>query len=135
VQTSAVTVSDAGNIATPGTITAANLGTAAAAATTDFAAASHSHTVSDITNLAANYAPLSHTHAQNQVTGLTTALNAKEATANKGQANGYASLDSAGKVPVSQLPSSIMEYKGVWDADANDPELADGEGDPGDVYR
>lgn len=35
---------------------------------------------------------------------LTTALNAKQATSAKGQANGYASLDGAGRVPVAQLP-------------------------------
>lgn len=45
------------------------------------------------------------------VTGLTADLAAKEATANKGAANGYASLDSSGKVPSSQLPS----ISGVYD--------------------
>lgn len=58
-----------------------------------------------------------------------------EATANKGQANGYASLDGGGKVPVSQMPSSIMEYQGVWNASTNTPTLADGTGNTGDVYR
>ena len=52
----------------------------------------------------------------------------------KGASNGYASLDSAGKVPVSQLPSSIMEYKGMWSAATNTPTLANGTGDTGDVY-
>ncbi len=36
-----------------------------------------------------------------------------ESTANKGQANGYASLDGAGKVPSTQLPSyvdDVLEY-------------------------
>lgn len=33
------------------------------------------------------------------------ALNAKESTANKGVANGYAGLDATGKVPAAQLPS------------------------------
>jgi hypothetical protein len=58
-----------------------------------------------------------------------------QSTSQKGQANGYASLDGAGKVPVSQLPSSIMEYKGTWNASTNSPTLADGTGDTGDVYR
>jgi len=53
----------------------------------------------------------------------------------KGANNGVATLDAGGKVPVSQLPNSIMEYKGMWDADANDPELEDGVGNTGDVYR
>ena len=35
-----------------------------------------------------------------------TALNAKESLANKASANGYASLDSLGKVPSSQLPAA-----------------------------
>jgi hypothetical protein len=52
----------------------------------------------------------------------------------KGVANGYASLDSAGKVPIAQLPSSIMEYKGMWSASTNTPTLANGTGDTGDVY-
>ena len=52
----------------------------------------------------------------------------------KGVSNGYASLDSGGKVPISQLPSSIMEYKGTWSASTNTPTLANGTGDTGDVY-
>lgn len=63
------------------------------------------------------------------------ALALKEDKANKGVANGYASLDSGGKVPISQLPSSIMEYKGVYNALTNTPTLVDGVGDQGDVYR
>lgn len=58
-----------------------------------------------------------------------------EYTGNKGMANGYAGLDSAGKVPYTQLPSSIMAYQGVWDASSNTPTLANGTGDTGDVYR
>lgn len=68
-------------------------------------------------------------------TATQTALDAKQATSEKGQANGYASLDSGGKVPVSQLPNSIMEYQGVWNASTNTPTLANGTGSPGDVYR
>ena len=52
----------------------------------------------------------------------------------KGNANGYASLDSLGKVPISQLPSSLMEYLGTWNAATNTPTLANGTGDNGDVY-
>lgn len=46
-------------------------------------------------------------------TDLQSALDAKEATANKGSAGGYASLDGTGKVPSSQLPSyvdDVLEY-------------------------
>lgn len=58
-----------------------------------------------------------------------------EDTAAKGQANGYASLDGAGRLPASQLPVSAMEYKGTWNASTNTPALADGSGSAGDVYR
>ena len=68
-------------------------------------------------------------------TATQTALDAKQSASAKGQANGYASLDSGGKVPVSQLPNSIMEYQGVWNASTNTPTLANGTGSPGDVYR
>ena len=46
-------------------------------------------------------------------TATQTALNAKESTANKGVANGYAGLDVTGKVPSAQLPSyvdDVLEY-------------------------
>ena len=52
----------------------------------------------------------------------------------KGVSNGYASLDVNGKVPISQLPSSLMEYLGTWNAATNTPTLANGTGDNGDVY-
>ena len=58
-----------------------------------------------------------------------------ESTARKGQANGYAGLDSGGKVPLTYLPSSLMEYQGVWNASTNTPALADGVGNTGDVWR
>lgn len=41
---------------------------------------------------------------QSAVTNLTSDLSAKESTANKGVANGYASLGADGKVPSGQLP-------------------------------
>lgn len=52
-----------------------------------------------------------------------------------GANNGIATLDGSGKVPVSQLPSAIMTYEGVWNASTNSPTLADGAGDVGMVYR
>ncbi|MDD4868678.1 MAG: glycosyl hydrolase family 28-related protein, partial [Mycobacterium sp.] len=58
-----------------------------------------------------------------------------EDAANKGIANGYASLEAAGKVPVTQLPSALMEYQGAWNASTNTPNLEDGKGGAGDVYR
>lgn len=55
-------------------------------------------------------------------------------TLQKGASNGLATLDAGGKIPVSQLPASVMEYKGTWNASTNTPTLADGVGDTGDVY-
>lgn len=45
--------------------------------------------------------------AQSQVTGLVAALAAKEATANKGVAGGYASLDGSTLVPTAQVPGYV----------------------------
>jgi hypothetical protein len=73
------------------------------------------------------------------VSGVTSAiqtqLNATEKTANKGAANGYAGLDGGGKVPAAQLPSTLMNFRGAWNASTNSPTLADGTGANGDVWR
>ena len=55
--------------------------------------------------------------------------------ASKGQNNGLATLDSGGKVPFAQLPSTLMIYKGNWSPLTNTPTLADGIGTAGWVYR
>ena len=49
-------------------------------------------------------------------------------------ANGVPKLDSNAKILVSQLPNSVMEYKGTWDASTNTPTLVNGTGNQGDVY-
>ena len=51
-----------------------------------------------------------------------------------GAANGVASLDSGGKIPLSQLPSSLMEFKGSWNPNTNTPTLVDGTGTTGFTY-
>lgn len=66
---------------------------------------------------------------------LSTAIASKQSISAKNQANGYAGLDSGGKLPITLLPSSIMEYQGVWNASTNSPSLADGTGNTGDLYR
>lgn len=43
-------------------------------------------------------------------------------------------LDAFGKLLVSQLPASVMEYHGQWNADTNTPTLSDATGDAGSVY-
>lgn len=62
-----------------------------------------------------------------------TQLNAKIESSEKGANNGVATLDAGGKVPVSQLPNSVMELKGFFDP--NSTLLTDGTGNPGDVYE
>lgn len=64
-----------------------------------------------------------------------TQLNDKVDDSEKGAAGGVATLDGGGKVPASQLPSSVMDYKGNWDASTNTPTLANGTGSAGDVYK
>ena len=49
-------------------------------------------------------------------------------------ANGIPQLDSSGKILVSQLPNSVMEFLGTWNAATNTPTLANGTGNAGDVY-
>lgn len=51
-----------------------------------------------------------------------------------GAANGVASLDSGGKVPLSQLPATLMEFKGSWNPNTNTPTLVDGTGTTGFTY-
>ena len=63
-----------------------------------------------------------------------------ERTANKGAANGYAGLDSGGKVPTGQLPDALvgaLVYQGTWNAATNTPVLSGngGGGDMGHYYR
>ena len=48
--------------------------------------------------------------------------------------NGIPQLDSNGKILVSQLPNSVMEYKGTWNVATNTPYLVNGVGNQGDVY-
>lgn len=52
----------------------------------------------------------------------------------KGANSGVATLDSGGKIPAAQLPNTVMEYKGVWNANTNSPSLSDASGNAGDVY-
>jgi hypothetical protein len=66
------------------------------------------------------------------ITGLGTA-----AEKDVGVANGVASLDAGGKVPVSELPAAVLgalNYQGTWNASTNTPTLASGVGDKGYYY-
>ncbi len=61
-----------------------------------------------------------------------------EQIANKSQPNGYAALDSSGRVPASQLTAGIaggLTFQGVWNAATNQPPLASGVGTKAAYYE
>ena len=71
-------------------------------------------------------------NADHTITGLGTA-----AEKDVGVANGVASLDSGGKVPISELPAAVigaLSYQGTWNASTNTPTLASGVGTKGYYY-
>jgi len=58
-------------------------------------------------------------------------------TTQKGVANGVATLDAGGKVPVSELPAAVLgalSYQGTWDASTNTPTLISSVGTKGYYY-
>ena len=66
------------------------------------------------------------------ITGLGTA-----STKDAGAANGVATLDAGGKVPVSELPAAVLgalSYQGTWDASTNTPTLTSSVGTKGYYY-
>lgn len=55
-----------------------------------------------------------------------------------GQADGVATLDTAGKVPLAQIPDSLLKaslFQGEWDASTNIPALSSGIGTSGYFYK
>lgn len=71
-------------------------------------------------------------NADHTIVGLGTA-----AELNAGVANGVATLDGGGTVPLSQIPASIqgtLSYQGTWNALTNTPTLASGVGTKGYYY-
>ncbi|HET8686448.1 MAG TPA: hypothetical protein VFM18_07260 [Methanosarcina sp.] len=66
------------------------------------------------------------TQAISTIVNLQTTLDAKEVSANKGAANGYAPLDANSKVPTANLPDTVvgsLNYQGAWDASTNTPTI------------
>ena len=68
-------------------------------------------------------------------TAAQTALNLKINTVDKGANNGVASLDGGGKIPLAQLPTGALIYKGTWNASTNTPVLSDVTGSNGWLYK
>ena len=76
-----------------------------------------------VTSISANNIQI----AQSQVTNLVTDLAAKIPAIEKANANGVATLDAGGKVPLTQIPDSVLgqlSYMGTWNASTNNPALA-----------
>ena len=106
----------------------------------DKADTNHTHAIDDVTNLQTELdgkSDVGHTHTESEITDLdkytqaqvNTLLGGYQLTSEKGQANGYASLDANAKIPESQLPSiAIAEVYVVADIPARDalsPEKGD----------
>jgi hypothetical protein len=71
-------------------------------------------------------------NADHALTGFGTA-----AEKDAGVANGVATLDGTGKVPVSELPSAVLgalNYQGTWNASTNTPTLTSSVGTKGYYY-
>lgn len=87
----------------------------------------------------ASAVPVLAVNAQGQLTSVTnTSISiASSAITDKGLANGIASLDAGGAVPLSQIPASIqggLIYQGTWNAATNTPTLTSGVGSKGHYY-
>lgn len=92
---------------------------------------SYSNTVSGLTATNVQDA-IDEVEARVQATEIV--ANAAIPLAQKAANNGVATLDGGGKIPVTQLPSSVMTYEGTWNAATNTPTLTNGTGDAGMVY-
>lgn len=74
-----------------------------------------------------------HTHVSSSITDFNAATDSR-ITLQKGQNNGLATLDPAGKVPASQLSISGLAYQGTWNATTNGPTLTSSMGTSGHYY-
>jgi hypothetical protein len=109
----------------------------------NIASATDTHTFNLPTASATNRGALSSTdwttfnNKQNQLNGtgfvkasgttITYDNSTYQVTSEKGQPNGYASLDSNGKVPLTQINDALIgnvNYQGLWNASTNTPTLA-----------
>lgn len=87
----------------------------------------------------ASAVPVFAVNAQGQLTSVTnTSISiASSVITDKGLANGVASLDAGGTVPLNQIPASIqggLIYQGTWNAATNTPTLTSGVGTKGHYY-
>lgn len=70
-------------------------------------------------------------------TDISNLQSSKQDISEKGQANGYAPLDSGAKIPIANLPDSVVgqvEYQGTWNASTDTPSLPAATGVKGHYY-
>ena len=91
------------------------------------------HTAANIVNVPTGN--LTATNIQAAVDEIQLDVDSRIPSIEKGAANGVATLDAGGKVPATQLPNSVMEYKGNFDAALNSPDLSLLPNNLGDVWR
>ena len=82
----------------------------------------------NVTNIATNATDISTnvTNIASNDTDISNLQSGKQDISEKNQANGYAPLDSGAKIPIANLPDSVVgqvEYQGTWDASIDDPTL------------
>ena len=87
----------------------------------------------------ASQVPVIAVNAQGQATSVTdTTISITQSNiSDAGDANGIATLDAGGTVPLSQIPASIqggVSYQGTWNASTNTPTLVSGVGTKGYYY-
>ena len=91
------------------------------------------HTAANLVNVPSGN--LAATNLQSAVDELQTDVDGRIPSTEKAVANGVATLDAGGKVPATQLPNSVMDYMGNFDASTNTPDLSALTPNLGDVYR
>ncbi len=82
----------------------------------------------NVTNIATNATDIATnvTNIASNDTDISNLQSGKQNISEKNQANGYAPLDSGAKIPIANLPDSVVgqvEYQGTWDASIDDPTL------------
>ena len=87
-----------------------------------------SNIATNVTNIATNATDIATnvTNIANNDTDISNLQSSKQNISEKNQANGYAPLDSGAKIPIANLPDSVVgqvEYQGTWDASIDDPTL------------
>lgn len=73
----------------------------------------------------------------NKITGLSSGTISGDALqyGQIGSPNGIAPLDASSKIPSAYLPSTVLQYQGLWTPSTNTPTLQDSTGTDGFVYQ